>query len=193
MKKLLIPSIIAVLLSACASNPLMQETVKVDSKPAGAEVLVGGEVRGTTPCQISLDKGVPYTIVLKKAGYKDENFALATTEQNPFIKFGPLDDLGYYKELTPNPIDGKLMPDFLPATPGEKKFEGMSEAILKADALKKEGKISCEEYAVMQETIFEFYAPGVKQEVTKQMEEKAAAECEAKKACEAKKECPKAE
>ena len=167
MKKLLIPSLMAALLSACASNPLTQETVKVDSVPSGAEVVVGGEVKGKTPCMVDLDKSMTYTVVLKKAGFKDETFSLASTEQNPFIKFGPLTDAGYYRVFTPNPIEGKLVPDFLPATPGEKKFEGMSEAIMKADALKKDGKISREEHLAMIEAIFEFYAPGVKADVAK--------------------------
>lgn len=191
MKKLLIPSLMAVLLSACASNPLTTETVKVTSVPCGAEVVIGDEVRGTTPCEIELDKEIPYTVVLKKAGYKDETFAIATTEMNPFIKFGPLTDIGYYKELTPNPVDGKLLPDFLPANPGEKKFEGMAEAILKADALKKEGKISPEEHIVMTEAIFEFYAPGVKQDVSKELEfQKMLSDENAKSECK-KKECTK--
>ena len=116
---------------------------------------------------VDLDKSMTYTVVLKKAGFKDETFSLASTEQNPFIKFGPLTDAGYYRVFTPNPIEGKLVPDFLPATPGEKKFEGMSEAIMKADALKKDGKISREEHLAMIEAIFEFYAPGVKADVAK--------------------------
>lgn len=167
MKKLLIPSLMAALLSACASNPLTQECVKVDSVPSGAEVVVGGEVKGKTPCVVELDKSMTHTLVLKKAGFKDEVFSIASSEQSPFIKFGPLADMGYYRVMTPNPIEGKLVPDFLPEVAGDKKFEGMSEAILKADALKKEGKISREEHLAMVEAIFEFYAPGVKADVAK--------------------------
>ena len=38
---------------------------------------------------------------------------------------------------------------------------------MKADALKKDGKISREEHLAMIEAIFEFYAPGVKADVAK--------------------------
>lgn len=108
MKEIFPATILAVLLSACCSESITNESVKFQSNPEGAEVVINGEVRGTTPCAIVLNKESTHNVLIKKEGFKDESFVLASTEATPFIKFGPLDDLGFYKELTPNPVEANF-------------------------------------------------------------------------------------
>lgn len=161
MKKFFALALASLVLGGCTS--MNTESVCVSSAPAGAEVFVGGEkAEGVTPMSLCLDKSVPHQLVIKKDGYKDEAITLSTTASDPFVKFGPFVDAGYYKQLTPDPVSVKLLPDFLPANPGDKKFEGLTQAVLKADQLKKDGKITPEEHVTMVETIIEFYAPGMK-------------------------------
>ena len=104
MKKILLLSIAAALLSACSSVKF-SEDVTVDSMPSGADVFVNGEVVGKTPMVVSLDSSSVYEIKLVKEGYKDQTVSLASIRTNPLVKFGPLSDMGYYKELTPAPVN----------------------------------------------------------------------------------------
>ena len=157
MKKILLLSFAAALLSAC-SSPTFTDTVKVDSVPTGADVFVNNEIVGQTPACLTLPSDGVYEIRLAKKGYKDEVVSLASIRQNPVVKFGPLVDLGFYKELAPAPVDAKLTPDFLPAAKGLNPFESMTSNIGKVDALRKEGKISAEEHSYLLSRITEFYS-----------------------------------
>ena len=65
--------------------------------------------------------------------------------------------MGYYKKLTPAPVNQSLKPAFLPATKGVKPFEDMAGAILKVDQLRKDGKISRDEHSYLLMQITEFY------------------------------------
>ena len=152
MKKFLALSLAAAALFGCTT-----EKVAICSCPAGADVVIGGEVVGQTPCKVRLDKDATHQITLKKAGYKDVSYTLASTADLPEIKFGPLVDAGYYMELTPNPIKVKLYPVFLPETPGEDRSDGYIDAVIKADNLKKEGKIDKDEHSAMVGSIKDFY------------------------------------
>ena len=156
MKKILLLSFAAALLSAC-STMTFTEDVTVDSIPSGANVFVNGELAGQTPTVLSLDTKSVYEIKLVKEGYKDQTVSLASVRANPLLKFGPLVDMGYYKELTPAPVNQSLKPAFLPATKGIKPFEDMTSAIMKADQLRKDGKISRDEHSYMLLQITEFY------------------------------------
>ena len=82
---------------------------------------------------------------------------VASARKDSFIKFGPLVDLGYYKELTPSPVAASMNPDFLPAYPGTNAFGDMTSNILKADDMRKNGEISSEEHSYMIKKITEFY------------------------------------
>ena len=92
MKKLLLTPVLAVILSACTFT----EDVAVSSMPEGANVFVNNELVGQTPTTISLKTDGVYDIKLVKKGYKDINMNVATVKENPFVKFGPLVDAGYY-------------------------------------------------------------------------------------------------
>ncbi len=157
MKKILLLSLAAVSLSAC-STMSFNEDVAIDSMPSGADIIVNGELMGQTPAILSLDTNNVYEIKLAKKGYKDQTVSLASVRTNPLIKFGPLVDLGYYKELTPAPVNESLKPDFLPATKGLNAFGDMASSIVKVDQMRKEGKITPEEHSYMLFQITEFYS-----------------------------------
>lgn len=111
MKKFFPALAFAALLSACCSNsPISSEPVQFQSEPEGAQVLINGELRGTTPCEISLSTKSTHSVVMKKDGFKDEAFVISTSSSNPLVKIGPLDELGFYRVLTPNPAKAELVP-----------------------------------------------------------------------------------
>jgi hypothetical protein len=166
IKKFLALPFAAVLLSGCAVvDHLQTEEVVIDSKPQGAAVYIGGELKGKTPYTVRLAKDISHNVIIRKPGYQDKAYTIGTNEVNPFIKFGPLVDAGYYYELVPNPSGGNMKPDFLPEVPGLNKFDEMMDAVVKADTLKDEGKVDTCEHAYILDSISEFYAPGVKAEI----------------------------
>ncbi|MFR6033228.1 MAG: PEGA domain-containing protein [Bacilli bacterium] len=89
------------------------EDVTINSQPQGADVFVNNELVGQTPLTVDLPKDGVYELRLAKKGYKDEVVNVASARKDSFIKFGPLVDLGYYKELTPSPVAASMNPDFL--------------------------------------------------------------------------------
>ncbi len=156
MKKLILLPLAALLATACNS---FQESVKITSQPEGADVYINGDNKGQTPMNITLNPDISYEIVIAKVGYKPQTVNVSPAASGALIKFGPLVDMGYYKDLFPSPVDAELTPDFLPKTPGTKPFEGMTYAILQADSLLASGKISKNEHTYMLSTISKFYAP----------------------------------
>ena len=138
---------------------IFTDTVEINSCPAGAQVYVGGELMGCTPFVGEFDRSINHTVLLRREGYQDQVFVVATREVSPFVKFGPLVDLGYYKELEPNPTATAMKPDFLPPVPGIEVFDEMTDASLKADAMKKEGKVGDAEHSYLIASIKNFYAP----------------------------------
>jgi hypothetical protein len=48
-----------------------RKTVTFASEPAGADILVNGNRVGSTPYQMELEQGKPYTITFRKAGHHD--------------------------------------------------------------------------------------------------------------------------
>ena len=189
MKKFFALSLAALVLGGCGS--ISTEKVCIKSAPEGADVYIGGELKGKAPMCVELDKNVPHDVVLKKCGYKDASFSLASSSSDPFVKIVPLAEAGYYKTLSPNPVDAKLLPTFLPESTKPNNFDGLADAVNKANKLKKDGVICEHEYTVMIATIQDFFAPNACEE----MEQAKKAKCEAAKAAEAKKceEAAKAE
>lgn len=155
MKKILLP-LLALSLCACSSVSF-DDSVSLKSCPEGADVYVNNEFVGKTPMSVDLPADGVFEIKMKKAGYKEEVVNIASQNQNPFVRFGVLDDLGYYKKLTPAPVDAKMTPDFLPAYPGVNAASDYVSNILKADQLKKDGKISAKEHSYLMKKITEFY------------------------------------
>jgi len=155
MKRMILIPLAAVLLSACSS---FKEDVAINSVPQGADVFLGDELVGQTPMNLELNKDGTYEIRLAKKGYKDQVLNLASIRQNPLIKFGPLVDMGYYKELTPAPVDAQMKPGFLPEYPGLNSFDDMTYNIIKVDEMRKRGIISAEEHSYLLGQITQFYS-----------------------------------
>ena len=153
MKKLLLTPVFAIILSACTFT----EDVAVTTKPEGANVFENDELVGQTPTTVNLEKDGVYDIKLVKKGYKDVNVNLASTKMNPFVKFGPLVDAGYYKEFDPANVVTKLKPAFLPDVVGNDAFGDLSKSIEKADTMRKNGEITPEEHSYMILAITEFF------------------------------------
>ncbi len=156
MKKLLLPIIATLALTACSS--LTNERITINSCPQGAVVVINKEVKGTTPLDICLPKDGTYEVTFVKEGYKDQKMTIASLKQNPYVKFGPLVDMGYYKKLTPSCQKNEMTPNFLPAFKGTKAFEDMQRNIDTVDQLKKDGKITTCEHSYMIKKIVEFYS-----------------------------------
>ncbi len=154
MKKILLLSVAAAMLSGCAFN----DSVEISSMPQGADIFIDNELVGQTPMTLDLPRDGVYEIKLAKQGYKDQSVNLASIRKNPLVKFGPLVDMGYYKELTPAPVDASLKPSFLPAYPGLNAFGDMTKNILQVDEMRKSGKITAEEHSYLISQITEFYS-----------------------------------
>ncbi|PNU20427.1 hypothetical protein C2E25_07645 [Geothermobacter hydrogeniphilus] len=65
MKKII--ALLVLFLSGCAANQ-----AAFISEPPGAQVIVNGEVIGTTPCKLEYrcDSGTDYEVVIQKDGYE---------------------------------------------------------------------------------------------------------------------------
>jgi hypothetical protein len=80
----LLPALLVAALCACQARPppaprpgpsAGARTARIDSSPEGAEVLLGGTVRCTTPCALRLEAG-RYQVTLRKTGYLPYEAAL---------------------------------------------------------------------------------------------------------------------
>ena len=156
MKKLLLPIVAALAVSACSS--LTDECVKIDSTPRGAVVVINDEIKGTTPLDVCLPREGTFEVKLVREGYKDEKVTFTSLKDDTFIKFGPLVDMGYYKTLTPSNEKNEMTPAFLPPYKGTKAFDDMQKNLNTADQLKKDGKISDSEHSYLIKKIVEFYS-----------------------------------
>ncbi len=168
IRKLLALSLLASVLTACnVTDQLGTQKIAFNSTPCGADVVVDGNAIGKTPCETRLDSTVTHTVVLKKEGYAEKQYTIATEESKPTVKFGALEKEGYYKNLVVPTEENNLKPDFLPETPEEDKFAGLSKALVAAEKRKADGKVGDCEYQYLVQESLEFYAPGMKAEVQK--------------------------
>ncbi len=157
MKKILLITSIAALLSACSSVSFT-ENVPVNSTPCGADVFVNNELVGKTPIVLSLNTAEVHEIKLVKEGYKDQVISVASVRADPLVKFGPLVDMGYYKTLEFDATKGDMTPSFLPATKGTNAFGDMAASIVKVDEMRKSGKIGEDEHSYLLKQVTEFYS-----------------------------------
>ena len=158
MKKFLLPLLAATILSGCASiTPEFTDEVTINSKPCGADVIFEGKVMGQTPMSVELPRGGNFEITLAKKGYKNEVIHLMSVRSTAFVKFGPLVDMGYYRELTPNPVDANMVSVIIPDSKGLNPFRDMAEKIRSLDEQRKAGQISPEEHSLQIKQILKFY------------------------------------
>jgi hypothetical protein len=80
MKKLLMFVALIALIASTSSCALIfkgdSQSVFINSNPQGAQILVDGNVLGTTPAKISLRSNRSYNITIRLAGRKDQNIVL---------------------------------------------------------------------------------------------------------------------
>ncbi len=161
MKKILLLSFVAALMSACSSVSFTEE-VAINSKPSGADVFVNGELVGKTPLEVELDTKGVYEIKLVKEGYKDKVLSVASVRDDQFVKFGPLADLGYYKTFDVDFEEYGMRPEFLPAAKGTNAFGDMASYVVKVDEMRKAGKIDEDEHTYLLGQLTNFYAGDIK-------------------------------
>jgi len=79
MKKIIALLVLALFLSGCAANQ-----AAFISEPPGAQVIVNGEVIGTTPCKLEYrcDSGTDYEVVIQKDGYEPVRHTFKSDEIN---------------------------------------------------------------------------------------------------------------
>lgn len=115
---------------------------------------------GFTPVEIELHRKMSHQIEVVKEGYRSESVLVgpvANDKADNFVKFGLMDEAGYYADLSPNPISVQLRPEVLPTVPGYDAFSEMTSAIQKVDAKRESGEISAEEHKYQVEQIIKFY------------------------------------
>lgn len=72
--------VLALVTSACATlfNSGVK-TVSLGSEPAGAEVLINGITRGTTPVSLDLNNHETHIVVFRREGYRDTTCTLTSS------------------------------------------------------------------------------------------------------------------
>ncbi len=153
---------LALLLSACKTfDEGSDQEVVVQSFPSGASVMLDGEEVGTTPVTLELPRKVTHRIVLEKPGYKATDATIAPVQNEAgqgMVKFGLLDETGYYYDLDPNPVQVQMVPDVLPPTRGPDAYAEMTAIIADVDQKRMRGEISPVEHKYMVEKVVEFYS-----------------------------------
>lgn len=78
------------------------QSIAIDSEPAGAKVYIDGQLRGVTPLSVMMDKSLSsHTIRVQKEGYSDINAPL-TTQYDPVSIVNIIWDLSTTDMLTGN-------------------------------------------------------------------------------------------
>lgn len=138
----------------------LPQPVVVQSFPGGAEVWINDVHYGATPVEVELGRKTPHKVVLRKPGYQTQT-AYFVPEPNAreanYVKFGLLEDVGYYKELTPRQLAEILDHELVPTARAARPFEDMTRRILEADALLSEGRLDPLEHKVLSDKIIAFY------------------------------------
>lgn len=149
------------LLSGCKTvRQGTNQPIGIKTFPAGAEVVVDGESLGRTPLEIPLARKIPHQVLIRKDGYKDFVATVAPVRNQAgesYIRFGLLDEFGYYYDLDPNPVEIQLVPAVLPPSRGPNAYEEMTEVIAQVDQRRIDGEIGPVEHKYMVEKIVEFY------------------------------------
>lgn len=152
----------AALYTGCSSfEEGSAQTVEVRSFPAGADLYVNGEHVGQTPYDLELGRKTVSSVRVEKNGYSPRRFTVAPKENesaDDFVKFGILSDLGYYNDLTPNPIEVQLEPAGLPRSRSADQYAEMVELIAVIDQQRENGEIGPVEHKYMVAKVLEYYS-----------------------------------
>jgi len=136
------------------------ETVTFHSFPTGAAVYANGDLVGQTPLQMELRNKTVTGIRIEKTGYKPRRYTIKpipNENASDYVKFGILDEFGYYQELSPNPLNVQLVPVELPKSRSLDQFEEMTFLISQIDMQRENGEISPVEHKYKVEKIIEYF------------------------------------
>ncbi len=136
------------------------ETVTFHSFPSGAHVYANGDLVGITPMSMELRNKTVTGIRVEKPGYKPRRYTIKPVPNEnakDYVKFGILDEFGYYQELSPNPVTVQLVPVELPRSRSLDQFEEMNFLISQIDMQRENGEIDPVEHKYKVEKIIEYF------------------------------------
>lgn len=143
------------------SSFLATDRLKVDSNPAGAEVWVNGEKRGTTPVELSLVSTDVYELQLRREGFRTERvtvYSHLSQNAKTGVRVNPLVSRGYYSSLIPNPVEVNLISTLIPENPNAPKtWEEFSLRLNELDRWLAQGRVSDQNHRLIKRQLIEFY------------------------------------
>ena len=110
--------------------------------------------------KMSLPRKVVHEIRLEKNGFNSavKYFAPVPNDQaHNFVRFGLMEDLGYYVDLEPGTMKAKLKSELVPTSKGADPFERMAQQALEADRRLEAGEITPLEHKYIIEQIIVFF------------------------------------
>lgn len=134
--------------------------VLIKTNPPGAAVFIANEQVGTTPLKLKLDPRTSHFIRFEKPHFREACGEVATVPNDKaenFVKFGPLQEAGYYATLEPNPLEVDLEPEIVPTGVGADPFGEMAERVLELDKLLRQREITFRDYKYIVGKLNEFY------------------------------------
>lgn len=123
-------------------------------------VFDGDEQLGVTPLKLKLSPDSSHSFTFRKL-YFNEAQGIVSPQPNEkaekLVKFGPLEDAGYYVDLLPNPLVVELVPEIVPTGIGSNPLGDMAASVYKLDTMLAERKITRKEHTYIVEKLTEFY------------------------------------
>ncbi len=156
-----VPALWLLIGAGCATfEEGVRQEVLVVSFPSGAEVILNGESVGRTPLKLNLPRMTNHEVRLEKEGYKPEVryfTPVPLDEETQMVRFGLMDDLGYYYDLSPEVMSSELESRLVPESAGVDPFARMAQQALEADRMLEAGEITPAEHKVIIEQIITFF------------------------------------
>jgi len=136
------------------------QMVTVRSVPSGATATINGVAVGQTPLKVDLPRGDVYRIDLQREGFEARS-ALILPVPNEFeertFRWGIDYALGAMTDLSPEELSVSLRPSFDRSETGDR-FENMSSAVLRADAMLASGQLTPAEHKTVVDDLINTYS-----------------------------------
>lgn len=164
LQKGLIPVALTILVLAFSGCSTFEQgssqQVSIYSYPAGADVSIDGVAVGKTPVSVNLARKVPHEVRLSLEGYREAKRTLVPVQNEAgesVVRFGLAEEMGLYNDLSPNPLEIRLLPDVVPTVRGRDPFAEMAAAILVLDEMRERGELTPTEHKYRTARVIEFY------------------------------------